>query len=261
MDDRRIILQTTIILAISIGVVVLLVGSSNSNDLPSSLDWRDNGGNFVTPPGDEEDCASCWAFAAAGMTESYYAIKKGISNPTLDLSEQTLVSCSGDGSCIHGGDMGNALDFIRDNGLPPEDCFPYEGEQDSCNRCDDWKSNVTKIPGWSWVDENNASDESVKHALMKGPVTAWFHAHSDFEDYTGGVYQCEGEYEADHFVLLIGWDDSAGAWIAKNNWGTDWGENGFFKMAYDTCDIGQWVAQVGGEKDDEDDDEVCGCGG
>ncbi len=218
-------------------------------DLPSSLDWRDNGGNFVTSPKHEGSCASCWAFAAVGMTESWYAIKNGIANPEIDLSEQTLVTCSHDGDCTRGGNMGMALDYIRDTGLPDENCFPYEGKLDSCDRCDDWKSNVTNIPGWSWVDKTHANDELIKRALMKGPVTAWFHVHSDFYEYTGGVYKCEGEKQADHFVLLIGWDDSEGAWIAKNNWGTDWGEGGFFKMAYDVCGIGQWVAQVDGDSD------------
>ncbi len=218
-------------------------------ELPSSLDWRDNGGNFVTPPKSESSCASCWAFAAVGMTESWYAIKNGITNPEIDLSEQTLVSCSHDGDCTRGGNMGDALDFIRDTGVPSEDCFPYIGELDSCGRCDDWESDVVKIPGWSWVDKTEANNELIKLALMKGPVTAWFHVHSDFSNYQGDVYQCEGEKQTDHFVLLIGWDDSDGAWIAKNNWGTNWGENGFFRMSYDVCGIGQWVAQIDTDTD------------
>ncbi len=240
--------------------VILFLGSVDSGDLPSALDWRDNGGNFVTPARDEGSCASCWAFAAVGMAESYHAIQNNITAPTIDLSEQTLVSCSHDGSCTHGGDMGEALDFIRDTGLPDEDCFPYEGEQDSCNRCDDWKSSAVKIPDWSWVNEDSASDEAIKRALMKGPVTAWLHVHSEFEGYSDGVYKCEGEYEADHFVLLIGWDDSDGAWIAKNSWGANWGANGFFKIAYDVCGIGQWVARVGGDDEDDNDDEESCCG-
>lgn len=249
------------LVAVGLTFMLLLSATTQSSDIPSSFDWRDNGGNFVTPVGDEGSCASCWAFAATGLVESWYAIQNDITDPEINLSEQTLISCSHDGSCSHGGNIGQALDLIRDDGLPPEDCFSYEGEQDACNRCDDWKSKVTKIPGWSWVDEDNANDEAIKRALMKGPVTAWFHAHSDFESYTGGVYQCEGEVEADHFVLLIGWDDSEGAWLAKNSWGSDWGEGGFFKIAYDVCDIGQWVAQVGGDDSDEDDDQACGCGG
>ena len=35
-----------------------------------------------------------------------------------------------------------------------------------------------------------------------------------------------------HFVLIVGYDDTLGAWIIKNSWGTDWGYNGFGYIAY-----------------------------
>ena len=50
--------------------------------------------------------------------------------------------------------------------------------------------------------------------------------------------------EANHCVSIIGWDDNFdksnflitppgnGAWIAKNSWGSDWGDNGFFYISY-----------------------------
>ena len=45
---------------------------------------------------------------------------------------------------------------------------------------------------------------------------------------------------SDHAVSIIGWDDSykasgwskAGAWIALNSWGDDWGNNGIFYISY-----------------------------
>jgi fibronectin type 3 domain-containing protein len=49
----------------------------------------------------------------------------------------------------------------------------------------------------------------------------------------------------DHAVLIVGWDDSLphaggkGAWICKNSWGTLWGDNGFFYIAYGSARIGQ----------------------
>ena len=218
--------------------------TSSAGDLPESLDWRDNGGNFVTVAKDEAHCNSCWAFAATAMVESWYAISNGITDPSIDLSEQTLVSCAHDGSCSRGGNISGALNFIRDVGIPDESCFPYEGSQESCNRCDDWESRSVTIPGWNWVEEETVDIHAIKNALVDGPVTAWMHLRSDLEDYSDGVYTCEGEYVGDHFVLLVGWDDVEGVWIVKNSWGPDWGDNGFFKIAWNVCAIGEWIAHV-----------------
>jgi C1A family cysteine protease len=31
-------------------------------------------------------------------------------------------------------------------------------------------------------------------------------------------------------VILVGYDNEEGAWIAQNSWGSEWGDNGFFKV-------------------------------
>ena len=66
------------------------------------------------------------------------------------------------------------------------------------------------------------------------------------------AYQDTGFYYADHDVTVVGWDDSYpkenfnqgyrpsnnGAWIVKNSWGTDIGNDGYFYVSYEdsaTC--------------------------
>jgi hypothetical protein len=69
-----------------------------------------------------------------------------------------------------------------------------------------------------------------------------------FHTYVGGVYEWWNPVSRNHGVLLIGWDDSlphshgSGAWIVKNSWGTDWGEGGYFKIAYGAAMFGCYVA-------------------
>jgi C1A family cysteine protease len=36
-----------------------------------------------------------------------------------------------------------------------------------------------------------------------------------------------------HAVCLVGYDDATGRFIAKNSWGTSWGDRGFFYLPYD----------------------------
>ena len=63
--------------------------------LPSHIDWRDNGGNYVTPIRDQKSCGSCWAFATTAALESATLITLGTPGVDLNLAEQMLVSCSG----------------------------------------------------------------------------------------------------------------------------------------------------------------------
>ena len=85
---------------------------------PASLDWRSNGGNFVTPVRDQGGCGSCWAFAATAALESNVLIGNHSPGIDLNLSEQVLVSCGSAGSCNGGspGSSGSVLPKHRDPG-------------------------------------------------------------------------------------------------------------------------------------------------
>ena len=55
--------------------------------------------------------------------------------------------------------------------------------------------------------------------------------YQDFFAYKSGVYRhVTGGVAGGHCVTLIGYDDGQGCWIAKNQWGTGWGDGGFFKI-------------------------------
>jgi C1A family cysteine protease len=220
--------------------------ASETKSFPASFDWRNHGGNFITPVRDQLDCGSCWAFAAAASTEANYAIANNIPNPTMDLSEQTLVSCSGAGDCIWGGWTEDAYTYIQDTGIPDEACFPYSAYDESCyDRCGNWASRVTKIYQWSWVTEGSADVNTIKAALLEGPVTTNFDVYDDFFAYAGGVYtHVWGYYEGAHAVMIVGWNNSDQSWIVKNSWGASWGGPdpgyGYFKIRWGQVSFGMY---------------------
>jgi C1A family cysteine protease len=51
--------------------------------------------------------------------------------------------------------------------------------------------------------------------------------------YKSGVYtQVSGKKMGGHAVLIVGYNDDEQYFIVKNSWGTDWGEDGYFRIAY-----------------------------
>ncbi len=217
-------------------------------DLPAAFDWRDQGGNFLTPVKNQGVCGSCWAFAALGAVESMYELAAG--NPDLepDLAEQVVLSCS-DGTCW-GWTMEDTLSFVAEHGAANEDCLPYadDGALECDEACDTWAEGHYAIDGFDYI---SPLTETMKEALLEGPLIAWMEIRDDLLYYEGGVYEpVSSVVVGGHFVLIAGWDDADGAWVVKNSWGTDWGEDcygvggerGWFRIVYGASGIQEYGA-------------------
>jgi C1A family cysteine protease len=229
--------------------------------VPSSLDWRDNGGNFVTPVRNQGSCGSCWAFSTVGALESATLISNGTPGVDLDLSEQTLVSCSNAGDCDYGGYIDYASNFIRDTGIPLESCYPYTARDGYCGyACSDWQTRTYRVSGWSYVANGwskPATVAALKNGLYTyGPLVVTMYIYEDFYYYYGsGVYSYTfGGSLGGHAVLLVGYHDDpaeegGGYFITKNSWGDDWGESGYFRIAYSEVNsvvkYGKWTLAYG----------------
>ena len=220
--------------------------------LPSSLDWRSNGGNFVTPIRNQSSCGSCWAFAATAALESATLIYNNSPGVDLNLAEQILLSCSGAGNCEQGGYIGSASSYIQNTGLPLETCYPYTVTNGNCgDACSNWQSSTYKIASWNWVAQTSPTVDALKNALSTyGPLVTTFSVYNDFYNYSGGIYSyTSGGYLGGHAVLLIGYNDDEDYFIVKNSWGTWWGESGYFRIAYSevngTTNFGDWTIAYG----------------
>ncbi len=199
-----------------------------------TFDWSDPAKNYVTPVRNQSSCGSCWAFAAAAALESYTLIKNNLVGQDINLSEQVLVSCSGAGSC-GGGSVGSASNYIRDKGLPLEGCFPYTATNNLCtSACYAYQSDTYRIQSWAYVATTSVSVEAIKNALVTyGPLVTTMDVYADFFSYRTGVYSyASGAYQGGHAILIVGYDDAAQCFKAKNSWGTGWGEAGYFRIAY-----------------------------
>ncbi len=199
------------------------------------FDWREF--DCVSPVDDQRTCGSCWDFAATHAFESAYIIATG---EVEDFSEQQSLVCNTGGSDCGGGWMEDTYEVFMDYGAIEEECMPYRANdnypctQDECNP-------VAYLNGYIDV-ANNVN--SIKNALMYGPLSTTFTVYDDFYSYHGGCYDHPDVEPLNHAVVIVGWDDNMcdgeGAWIVKNSWNTSFGVDGFFYMKYTAAGIGDF---------------------
>jgi len=201
--------------------------------LKASIDWS----MYDTPAKNQNSCGSCWAFAAISLVESLAKQQNGLD---YDFAEQTLISCETRCNGCDGGWYGYALEFINLNMVSNERCHPYSASNGNCGtRCSDpyysLKVNNYDLYG-RWGEPTAETVNDLKYLLNSGPVVVSFYVPDSFHAYENGIFDYNGaEFSIEnrgHAVLVVGYDDDLQCFKVKNSWGSQWGENGYFRIAY-----------------------------
>lgn len=197
--------------------------------LPSSFSWKDQG--KMTGVRSQGTCGSCWAFATVAVYEANIKIHLG---KTVDLSEQQVNSCDNSSNGCSGG--WEAWDFIKKTGgLATESCYPYTGTDSYCKTdC------PVSFPIDNFWNVTNSVDALKDAVYNHGAVWTSVCVDSYFQNYSGGTFSNTSNSTNNHAVVICGWDDSRGAWLMKNSWGTSWGENGYMWIKYNANGIGKY---------------------
>lgn len=252
-----------LLLVINIITILLLLGLASDSvlaDNPTSFDWRNhNSQNWMTSVKDQGTCGSCWAFSSVGIVEAVYNIRQNNPNLNLNLSEEELTSdCLSYNDCCGGTDF-SALNYIKNNGIVDETCFPYGDTSCVCpggscactysgtTRCSDTICSDKCVGGDEYfikaAGRISSDQELIKEFLIsRGPLSvsmrmAWPDCGFDGDN----IYRCDPDSPANHGVIIVGYDNTGGYWIVKNSWGSGWGPdgNGYFKVGYGEAYIEQ----------------------
>lgn len=209
-------------------------------------DWRDKDGeNWVTQVQDQGGCGSCVAFGTVATIECQARIQYKNPSWALNLSEADLFFCGAGRKCQQGWWPTYALDYAKDKGISDEGCFPYQDQDMDCTLCSDKADRLIKI---GQCQEIINVDQRKEWLDKKGPMIACMAVYRDFFSYKDGVYRhVTGDLAGYHAVSCIGYSEEEGCWICKNSWGTDWGKEGFFKIAYGQADMDTRFAMYGVE--------------
>jgi len=213
--------------------------SSQTLSLPTSYNWCDYNG--CTAVKDQGNCGSCWAFGTVAPLESAIRLTDG---QTKDLSEQYLVSCNTDDWGCDGGWW--AHDYHQwktppgesDAGAVYEADAPYTATDGYCNSPYTHHETITD---WAYVGSSSSvpSTDAIKQAIYDyGPVAAAVCVNNSFQDYSGGIFTGPGCTSVNHAIVLVGWDDANEAWILRNSWGPNWGEDGYMRIGYNVSQVG-----------------------
>ncbi len=205
--------------------------------LPSSLNWQNaSGGNFLTSIKNQGRFGTCVAFAAIGALEATEKIATGNCSITPDYSELDLFY-NGKGNFSYGWYISAAMNHLKAKGVVKESDAPYSFAPSF--KLLTIAPSYTKITGFYACTGKDA----MKQAIMKAPIAGSMDIYQDFLYYSKGVYQhVSGARLGGHAIMITGWDDSQNCWIAKNSWGENWGDRGFFRVKYGQCQIDTYVA-------------------
>lgn len=231
------------------GETIELKNDTIFSEIPKKFDLRD--WNWVSIVKNQGEMNSCWAFSYTGALESALIRRTGIE---YDFSENnvqnSLLKYAKYGILNHqeGGDDLSALPYV----------VSWLG---MLNYFDDEYDEIGKIspiiisPNNIHVQDaviippraNSTDNTAIKEAILKyGSLVVSYHATTEEPYYnknTSAQYY-DGNKTTNHMVSVVGWDDTYsasnflktppkdGAWIIKNSYGIDFGDDGYNYISY-----------------------------
>jgi len=210
--------------------------------LPNTVDYRTS--TTLSPIRDQGWCGCCWAFGVIFQLEYYYFRKF---NTMVDLSVQQLVDCNTTNFACDGGTLSRSFSFHQTWKTTRASNYPYIDGKGACQ----FSSATAVTPAMETIVNTpvtllNTTTERVLDALIKfGPLLTtvdsnflYYYASGIF-DPAAFQYNC---LSANHAVNIVGAgiDPITGKvyYIVRNSWGSNWGENGYFRIFSCVCKIG-----------------------
>ncbi len=211
-----------------------------------------------------QKCGSCWVYGAIGLLEISYMAQKGYGTTvTIDLSEKQVLGCSAAGTCDGGWQfkvyewMKNSNQkLLMEESLKDDDNFPKKTTDPNAGFVDvpcnvaTIKKGYAELADWGIVQKDKdldkvADEYDIKEAVVKyGAVAVAIYASPVFKSLASAdtFEETEAAYKdsaINHIVIIVGWDNKKQAWLIRNSWGKNWGDDGYGWIKFTTNHIGK----------------------
>lgn len=202
--------------------------------LPSVVDLR----TYASPIENQGNLGSCTGNAIAGLIE----LIDRKNNKNIDVSRLFIYYqerlLEGTVNFDSGAYIRDGIKSVYTNGAPLETYWPYNISKFTQRPSTAAYSDALKRKVTGYQRCTNYA--AVKAAIAAGnPVVIGFTVYESFEgtvnNNTGMMPYPNVRTESilgGHAVALVGYNDSTGRFIARNSWGTSWGDRGYFYMPY-----------------------------
>ena len=222
-------------------------------ELPKSYDLRAE--KKVTPVRDQGKFGTCWAFASLGALET---VTMPDDEEIYSVDHMNYMG-GFNVDAVLGGDYTMAMSYLAGWYGPVLEKDDIYGDE---------KANERLLPVKHLEEARLIPDKNydrIKECLvLYGGVQTSIYISgelanletdagkngNEFYDTEHSCYYYDGNNSPNHAVVIVGWDDDYpksnfkkepkenGAFICKNSWGTDFGDQGFFYVSYEDVNIG-----------------------
>ncbi|XP_022089071.1 uncharacterized peptidase C1-like protein F26E4.3 [Acanthaster planci] len=254
----------------------------HTTELPENFDSRQKWPDWIEGVMDQGDCGSSWAVSTIAVASDRLAIQS-MGHMRAPLSTQNLLSCNSRGQRgCDGGHLDRAWNYMRRYGVVTDQCYPYRSGMDETAKMNKYacmlpRHQTSPCPSDDVTSRKyhvsppyriSGKEEDIKEEIFRnGPVQATLLVKEDFYSYAGGVYKhshklvkkpSKARRKGYHSVRILGWgmdrtdpDNQMPYWLCANSWGSQWGENGYFRIlrGQNECEIESFILAVWADVD------------
>ena len=229
---------------------------SEDIDLPESYSSKDLG--YTTPVRNQKQYNTCWAQSPTASLEILLKKNKVFSDWLSPMHMNYFATTQSNSTgwirdYTEGAYTFTSMGYLTSwSGAKAESDFPYDTPYENFANLDATAKTIAGVNSIMYLDRSDI--DTIKTAIYNyGSTTGnYHHDASKYLNASNYSYYCNATNISisnlqGHCVCVVGWDDNYdkanfkkgtrpdknGAWLCKNSWGEDWGNDGYFWISYE----------------------------